>query len=119
MNHLILFSLCILSVEIIFRSHFLTILDSFFIVTKKVIAILSSENISDHWKEKAIPAYALRLIVFSLKTFLIFFCIISLFFIANYFLNDFFIFILSLSGIAESIFFTVAYIIFRKLILNE
>ena len=118
MIHFLLLLVCILSVEIFIRLNFLSLLDSILKVTKKVTYVIPKNNISDHWKEKAIPAYALRMMKYSLRILLILLLIISLFFIADYFLNDFLAFTFSLIGITESMVFAFGYVYLRKLFIK-
>ena len=118
MNHFLLFFVCILSVEIFIRLNFLPILDSILNVTKKVTYVIPQDNISDHWKEKVIPAYALKIMKYSLQILVILFLIISFFFAADYFLSGFLIFTLSLVGILESIVFAFGFVLLRKLLIK-
>lgn len=115
MNHLVLLSICILSIEAFIRFNFLSILDSLLKITKKVIHILPKKNISDHWKEKVIPVYSLTIIRLSLQILLIFLFILSCFVFTNYLLNDFLAFTLSFFGIMEFIVFVFGYNYLRKL----
>lgn len=114
MAHLLLLLLCILSVEVFIRLNFLSHLDSILKATKKVTYVIPKNNISDHWKEKVIPAYAFRIMKFSLQILLILLLIMSLFFIADYFFNDFLALSLSLIGIIESMTFAFGYIYLRR-----
>jgi hypothetical protein len=114
MIHLLLLLICVLSVEIFIRFNFLLTLDSILKVIRKVIYVIPENNISDHWKEKVIPAYALRMMKYSLQILLILLLILSLFFVADYFCNDFLALTLSLIGIIESMVFAFAYIYLRK-----
>ena len=114
MIHLLLSLVCILSVEVLIRLNFLSYLDSILKVTQRVIYVIPKSNISDHWKEKVIPAYALRIMKYSLQIFLILLLIISLFFIADFFFNDFLVFTFSLIGIIESMVFAFGYVFLRK-----
>ena len=118
MSHLVLLLICILSVEVFIRFNFLSILDSILKVTSKVTYIIPNENISDHWKEKVIPAYALRIMKFSLQILLILLLILSFFFIADYFLNGFLALTLSFFGIMLSIVFAFGYVYLRKSIIK-
>jgi len=114
MIHILLLLVCILSVEAFIRLNFLSLLDSILKVTKKVIYVISQNNISDHWKEKAVPAYALRIMKYSLQISLILLVILSLFLIAGFFFNDFLALTLSLFGILESLVFAFGYVYLRK-----
>ena len=118
MNHLVLLLICILSVEVFIRFNFLLLLDSILKVTKKVTYIIPKENISDHWKEKAIPAYALKIMKFSIQILLILLCILSFFFIADIFLSGFLIYTLSFIGIIESMVFAFGYVYLRKSVIK-
>ena len=118
MIHLLLLLVCILSVEVFIRLNFLSHLDSILKVTKRVTYVIPNNHISDHWKEKVIPAYALRMMKYSLRILLILLLIISLFFIADYFFNDFLAFTFSLIGITESMVFAFGYVYLRKLFIK-
>ena len=118
MMHLLLVFVCILSVEVFIRLNFLSHLDSILKVTKKVTYVILQNKISDHWKEKVIPAYALRIMKYSLKILLILLFIMSLFFITDFFINNFLAFTISLIGIIESMIFAFGYVILRKLFIK-
>lgn len=118
MIHFLLLLVCILSVEVFIRFNFLSLLGSILKVTKKVTYVIPNINISDHWKEKAIPAYALRIMKYSLQILLILLFIVSLFLIADYFFNDFLAFTFSLIGIIESMVFAFGYTYLRKLFIK-
>ena len=105
---------CILSVEVFIRSNFTLILASLLKVTRKVINILAHKNISDHWKERAIPAYALKMMQYSLQMLFILLSILFLFFITNYYVEGFIDFSVSLIGIVEAVVFAFGYIRLRK-----
>ena len=118
MIHLLLLLVCILSVEVFIRLNFLSYLESILKVTKKVTFVILKSNISDHWKEKVIPAYALRIMKYSLQILLILLLIYSLFMVAEFFLNNFLAFTLSLIGIIESMVFAFGYVYLRKLFIK-
>ena len=114
MIHLLLLLTCILSVEVFIRLNFLSHLDSILKVTKRVTYVIPNNNISDHWKEKVIPAYALKIMKYSLQILLILLLVMSLFFIADYFFNDFLAFTFSWIGIIESMIFAFGYFYLRR-----
>ena len=118
MNHLILMFGCILSIELFLRLNFLSHLNTLFNSLKKVIYIVPTKNISDHWKEKVIPIYAIRMMRASGKILLISLFILSFFLLNNFFFNGLLEFTISLLGIIESIFFLISYLYFRKLVLE-
>ena len=115
MIHLILLIVCLISVEIFIRLNFLSRFDLILKVTKKVTYVLPKNNISDHWKEKVIPTYALRIMKYSLQIFLILLLIFCLFFFTEFFFKNFLVFTLSFMGIIESIIFGLGYIYIRRL----
>jgi len=113
-THFLTLLVCVLSVEIFIRSNFTRILVSLLKVTRKVFHILPHNNISDHWKERAIPTYALKMMKYSLQMLLILLSILFLFFIANYCLEGFLNLSLSLTGITEAVVFAFGYVRLRK-----
>lgn len=115
MTHFLIFIVCILSVELFIRLNFLSHLNSMLKVTKKVTYVISQNKISDHWKEKVIPAYALKIMKYSLQILLILLLIISLFFIIDLLQSNFLAFTFSLIGIAESMVFAFGYVFIRRL----
>ena len=114
MIHFVLLLVCALSVEVFIRFNFLLILGSILKVIRKIIYVIPRDNISDHWKEKFIPAYALRMMKYCLQILLIILLILSLFFVADYFSNDFLTLTLSFFGIIESMVFAFGYVYLRK-----
>ena len=118
MIHFVLLLVCVLSVEVFIRFNFLLILDSILRVIRKVIYVIPQDNISDHWKEKVVPAYALRIMKYSLQILLILLLILSLFLIADFFFNDFLAFTFSWIGIIESMVFAFGYVYLRKLFIK-
>ena len=114
MIHLLLSLVCILSVEVFIRLNFLSYLDSILKVIKRITYVIPNNNISDHWKERVIPAYALRIMKYSLQILLILLLIMTLFLIVDYFFNDFLAFTFSLIGIIESMVFAFGYVYLRK-----
>lgn len=118
MYHFILLLVCIIFLEILFLFKFFSILISYFKVMRNVSHIIAKKNISDHWKERVIPAYSLVMIKYSLQILLILLVTLSLFFIAENLFHDFLNHTLSLTGVLETIFFTIGYIYFRKLLVK-
>ena len=118
MIHLILLLVCITSVEVFIRLNFLARLDSILKVAKKVTYVILKGSISDHWKEKVIPAYALRMMKYSLQILIILLLILSLFYVADYFFNGFLLITLSFFGIIESTVFAFGYAYLRKSIIK-
>ena len=110
--------ICFLSVEIFFRSKYLTLIKSLINVSKKSIDIILNKNISDHWKENIIPKYSLQMMGYSLKMLLTILLIIFIFVIADNFLNGFLAFMFSWNGIIESILFAFSFSYIRRKIIR-
>ena len=118
MNHLILFCICFLSVEIFIKSNYISLINSIVEVSKKAISIILNKNISDHWKENIIPKYSQQMMNYSIQMLLILFLIIFIFVIANNVFSGFHAFIFSWNGIIESILLAFSYAYVIKLILK-
>tara|TARA_X000000368_G_scaffold419044_1_gene421760 strand:- start:2984 stop:3340 length:357 start_codon:yes stop_codon:yes gene_type:complete len=116
MNHFFLFVACILSVEIFIQLKFLFLIDLIHIFTKKVIYTIPNKKISDHWKEKVIPAYSIKISRLSLQILIILLLILSVFYVIGTFLSNFFTLIFSAIGIIESMIFTFGYAYVKKTI---
>ena len=114
MFHLLILLVCILSIEIFIRFNFLYLLDSIRRVTVKVVHVIPAGNISDHWKERVILAYALRIMKCSAQMLFILLLTLFIFLIVDYFINDFLKFVLSLAGVIDSVIFAFGYIYVRK-----
>lgn len=118
MIHLVLLLVCILSIEVFIKLNFLSLLKSILEVIKKVTYVIPQNNISDHWKEKVIPAYALKMMKYSFQILLILLAIISFFIIADFLIDNFLTFTFSLMGILESVIFAFGYTYLRKLLIQ-
>ena len=118
MYHLILFVICLLSVEIFIRSNYISLFNSLIKVCKKAINIISNKNISDHWKEYIIPKYSIQMMKVSLQMLIILLLIIFIFVILNNFFSSFLEFTFSLKGILESILFAFSYAFIRERIVK-
>ncbi len=118
MIHLLTLLVCISSVEIFMRSNFLQISNLLLKVMGKVIHIIRRNNISDHWKEKCLPRYALIMMRYSFQTLIILLSIASLFFTINHFFGGFLDFSTSLVGLLEAIFFASIYLWVRKFLVR-
>ena len=115
-TYILLVIICIISVEFFNFTKFFGRLDTILQITRKVFNILTSKKISDHWKEKIILNYALKLMTLSLQILLIILFIVFIFFIADLFLDDFLINIFSLQVIIISFLFIMGYLRLKKFI---
>jgi hypothetical protein len=116
MNHFMLLVVCILSVEIFIRLKFTQALISIIDISYKVFHLILKVSVSDHWKEKVIPAYSLKMIKFSLQIFAIVLCISSVVAITESLFFGFLSLLLSFMGIIEAIIFAMAYVYLRKVV---
>ena len=116
LSHIALIICCIFSVELFIHSDFKLNLLSLKALSEKAIKILKSKYISDHWKEKIIPFYAISIFKYSIKSFFVLALIIIIFFLPGFLVDNFFNFSMSIFGVIESIFFCVAYFEIRKII---
>ena len=118
MLHALLFLGCIISIEIFLNLNFLNHLKKIISLTKKVLLVMSNKEISDHWKERVIPTYALQLMKYSLTVLLILLMIIAVFLGISLFELNFIVYIFSLIGILESIVFIFLYLKIRSFLLK-
>jgi len=118
MNHISLFLICILAIEVIQRLRFSFFLKSIIVDIEKTLKIASNSNISDHWKEKFIPAYSIKIIKSSLRIILILLLIFLMLVITEIFLDNFIDFLISYLGLVESILFVFGYFYFKKIVVR-
>ena len=116
MVHIALIICCIVSVEFFVRSDFKLSLFSLKVVSQKAFKIIKSDSISDCWKEKIIPIYAISMFKYSIKLFFILVFIFIIFFLPSFFINDFIFFSVSTLGIIESIIVCIVYLKIRSII---
>ena len=114
MLHALLFLGCVISTEVFLNLNFLNHLKKIISLTKKVLLVMSKKEISDHWKERVIPTYALQLMKYSLTVLLILLMIIAVFLGISLFELNFIVYIFSLIGILESIIFVFLYLKIRS-----
>ena len=119
MLHLIIFFLCILSVEIFTRTKFLKHLNSVILSIKKITLLIFNKKISDHWKEKVILIYSFIMMGASIKMLLILILIISNFLLFEDLYVGLLNFLFSIIGILESLLIVYVYIKARIWISNR
>ena len=112
--HFSLIFACVGAVEIFIRFKFYSILGFFPTILNQVRRVLFSKQISDHWKEKVIPHYAVLLFRTSLKALILILGVILIFLIPALLLKDFLSLTLSFLGVTESMIIVVIYIKIRK-----
>ena len=120
MIHLVLLLASVAAIEIFIRLRFIGALDSLLGVTGKARRVVMSDRISDHWKERILPAYSTKIIELCLRMLLILGLMMSSFLAANLLLPGLLAYVMSTPGLLESIFLGMAYIgIRRSLVSNK
>ena len=119
LDYLYLIIACVLCIELFLRLKFISYVNSILKDTNKVFHIIISSNISDHWKEKMVPTYAFILLKNSLSILGILFLIILVFSAFIVLSSKFLTLLLSITGVAISIFISLAYLKLRIIFLNE
>jgi len=114
LNHFILLCCCCVSIELFFKKNSFDLFYAIIKISKKSLKIIKSSNISDHWKEKVIPHYALLILKLSIIMFFILLLILLIFFIPLFFIPNYNDFILSINFILESLFISFIYIKLMK-----
>ena len=117
--HVYLACACILSLELFLNSNFLTYVSSIGRNTKKVFRVIIAPRISDHHKEKIVPAYAFILLKSSLSILGILFLIIFIFLGFVVLSDQFLTLLLSVTGIVESLVISLIYLKLRDILSNE
>ena len=109
MNHLALFILCALSVEIISSLNLLRQFESIKVMSVKLMNLVANPKISDHWKEKLVPYYAISILVPLIKFLFKMALIFSLFLLTDLLLTDFYSLVISWQGMLELTVFCILY----------
>ncbi len=104
---------CLISIEIGIRSKPNNQLSMAMTTIKQSTHIILSSKISDHWKEKIIPIYALTLFKHSLSLLLILVGMCSPFFISQLMFKNFGQYCMSILGILLSV--VISYIYIKKI----
>ena len=113
LDYVYLLVACVLSIELLLRLKFMSYVNSIFRNTNKVFRVIISSNISDHWKEKMVPVYAFILLknsLFILGMLVLIVLMFSAFIVLS---SKFLTLILSVTGVASSIFISFAYLKLR------
>ena len=117
--HLLLLFFCIFMIEIFRGLKFYTKMRSLNLIYKKIINLISSKKISDHWKEVALVKYSNQAILLSLESFFIILIPISILMIIYILNKDAVLYFFSVTGLIESLVFIFLYFTLRKKVSNE
>ena len=112
-DYIYLLVACVFSIELLLRLKFMSYVNSIVRNMNKVFHVIISSNISDHWKEKMVPTYAFILLKNSLLILVILFLIILVFSAFIVISSKFLTLILSITGVAMSIFISFIYLKLR------
>ncbi len=119
LDYLYLFVACFLSVELFLKLKFISHINLIAKDTGKVFKIIISSNISDHWKERMVPVYALILLKSSLLVLGVLFLVILVFCFFIFLSSSLLGLLISVKGIILSFIISFAYIGLRAILLNE
>ncbi len=112
-NHLVLVIFCVVAIEFFMRIDALAFVHNMVEKFASFAKLMSSNNISDHWKEKVIPSYALIIIINACKFLAVFFLIVGLFAGLGWIFDGFFQLSISMIGMLEMLLFSLLYLKIR------
>jgi len=114
MEYILLLFSCIFSIELFQKLKLSKILKLLIHTTNKVLKVLSSNKISDHWKEKVIPIYAIIIFKKSTLILALLLFIVLIFSLSIIFNDSFYDLLFSVQGIFLSIFLSILYLLFKS-----
>ena len=113
LDYVYLIVACIISIELLIRLNLISNVNSVVKISRKVLHIIITSRISDHWKERMVPAYAFILLKNSLLILGILLLIILVFSAFIVLSSKFLALILSVTGVATSIVISLTYLKLR------
>jgi len=108
-NYFILIVFCVVVIEFFLRSDALAFVYKMYEQFSRFAKLMSSQYVSDHWKERVIPMYALIIIINALKFLGVLLSIVALFIGLVLLFPDFFNFTTSVFGIMRMLLFSFIY----------
>jgi hypothetical protein len=112
-NHFILAVFIVVTIELFVRINALVFVHKMIEKFSSFAKLMSSNSVSDHWKEKVIPTYALIIIINALKFLGVLLLIAGLFAGLGGIFDGFFQFSISAVGIVEMLLFSLLYLKIR------
>jgi hypothetical protein len=112
--HACLVAACILGVEVFVRSGFTGRVRRMGETAGKVARLIPEKRISDHWKEKMVPAYAFAIMRASLWMLAVLLSVIAVFLALSLVSDGFLPWLMSVGGILESLAVAVVYVQVRN-----
>mgnify|MGYP000097133804 CR=1 FL=1 len=113
-NYFILAIFCVVAIELFVRIDALVFVHKMYEKFSSFAKLMLAKNISDHWKEKVIPSYALIIIINALKFLGVLLLIVALFTGLVLLFEGFFQFSISVVGIVEMLLFSPLYLKIRQ-----
>ena len=113
-NYFILAIFVVVAIELFVRIDALVFVHKMYEKLSSFAKLMSAKNVSDHWKEKVIPSYALIIIINALKFLGVLFLILALFASLALLFDGFFQFSMSAVGIIEMLLFSLLYLKIRQ-----
>jgi hypothetical protein len=113
-NYFILAIFVVVAIELFVRIDALVFVHKMYEKLSNFAKLMSSKNISDHWKERVIPSYALIIIINALKFLGVLLLIMALFIGLALLFDGFFQFSISVVGIVEMLIFSPLYLKIRQ-----
>jgi len=118
-NYFLLPVFCVAAIEIFVRTKALNFIGNMQAKFASFFKIVSSSNVSDHWKERVIPKYALIIIINALKFLAVLGLIVVVFIGFHLLFEEFFQFSISVIGMTEMLVFSALYIKMRPKLTRE
>ena len=112
-NHLILAVFVVVTIELFVRMDALGFVQKMVEKFSSFAKLMLSNSVSDHWKEKVIPKYALIIIINALKFLGVLLLIAGMFSGLGWIFDGFFKFSISVVGIVEMLIFSLFYLKIR------
>lgn len=118
--------ICICGVELLIRAPLYDSLQTLLRYARKSSQVIASSRISDHWKEKVLPTYSLKVFQGSLKLFVIFLVVFGLLLLVSLALDLLFLsgettlgFLSTWQGILFATVFSILYYYARRRLLSQ
>ena len=108
-NYFILAIFCVVAIELFLGVDALNFLHKMYKKFSSFANLMSTKYVSDHWKERVVPIYALIIIINALKFLGVLLSIVALFICLVLFSPDFFNFTTSAFGIMGMLLFSFMY----------
>lgn len=113
-NHLVLVVFCVITIEFFIRIDALNFVHKMVEKFASFVKLMSSNSVSDHWKERVIPTYALIIIINALKFLSVLLLVVGLFLGLGWLFDEFFQLSISVVGMVEMLLLSLFYLKIRQ-----